>query len=144
MGLQLDKSSSVFLDTAPLIYFWEKNNQYFNKVEGFFDEVYQKDAQVTVSLITYIELITHPLKSENKKLAAKYRDYLTNSANFSLYPINMLVADKTAEYRAQYGLRTPDAILLATADICGADLVLTNDSAWKKVTSLNVVLVGEL
>ncbi|MBU0482333.1 MAG: PIN domain-containing protein [Proteobacteria bacterium] len=144
MGLNLEKTTSVFLDTAPLIYFWEKNIRFYDRVAAFFDEIYAKEIQVTVSLITYIEVVTYPLKVGENKLAAKYRDYLTNSANFSLYPLNLLVADKTAEYRAVHQLRTPDAIQLATAEVCGADYVITNDVQWKKISGLNIVLVSEL
>lgn len=113
-------------------------------MQSLLNEVYQKNIQVTISLVTYIEIITYPVKSGNRKLAAKYRDYLTNSDNFSLYPINILVADKTAEYRATYNLKTPDAIFIATAEICGAGYILTNDSEWKKVHNLNIILVSDL
>ena len=86
-------------------------------------------------------VITYPIKVGNIKLAAKYRDYFTNSANLTLYPVNLLVAEKTAFYRAEYNLKTPDAIQLAVAEICGADYVITNDEKWEKVAELNVILV---
>nr|MBF0223203.1 PIN domain-containing protein [Desulfobulbaceae bacterium] len=54
------------------------------------------------------------------------------------------MADKTAEYRPKYNMKTPDAILLATAEICGADYVLTNDAEWQKIENLNIVLLDDL
>ena len=144
MGLKLKKSDSIFMDTAPLIYYWENNREYFKKIASVFDAVYDNDVQVIVSLVTYIEVMTYPIKCGNIKLASKYRDYFTNSANMTLYPVNLLVAEKTAVYRAEHGLKTPDAIQLATAETCGADYVITNDAEWKKLADLEIVLVSEL
>ncbi len=67
-------------------------------------------------------------------MVAKCRDYLTNSKNVSLYPLNLLVADRAVSFRSRYNLKTPDAIQLATAKICGADYIITNDRSWKKST----------
>ncbi len=144
MGLNIKRGETVFIDSAPLIYYWEENKKYFHQISMLFDEIYDADVQITASLITYIEVITYPIKENNLKLAAKYRDYFTNSANFALYPVNLLVAEKTALYRVEYNLKTPDAIQLATAEICGADYVITNDSEWKKIPNMNIIQISEL
>lgn len=144
MGLNLKKGEIVFIDSAPLIYYWEENEKYFPQTSILFDEIYDSGVQMTASLVTYIEVITYPLKENNLKLAAKYRDYFTNSENFTLYPVNLLVAEKTTFYRATYNLKTPDAIQLATAEICGADYIITNDSEWNKIPNLNVIQVAQL
>ncbi len=46
MGLILQEGDLVFLDTSPFIYFLEKHPQYFQYMEGFFDQVYEKNVQV--------------------------------------------------------------------------------------------------
>jgi len=144
MGLTLTTGQTVFLDSAPLIYFFEENTQYVEQMDRIFQAVAARQCAVVTSMITYIELLTLPEKMGDRRLAAKYRECLTNSEGFSIYPLNLTVADGAVELRARYGLRTPDAIQLSTAKVCGADYVLTNDRAWKKVPELNVVLVDEL
>jgi len=144
MKLQLKSGDSLFLDTAPLVYFWEKHDQYYEKMAALFDQVYTLGIQCTVSLLTYTEVINFPLKNRRPRLAAKYRDYLTNSSNINLYPFNLLVADKTAFFMAKYDLKMEAATQLATAAICGSDYVLTNYSDWQKVKSLRIVTVGDL
>ena len=147
MGLTLRKNMSVFLDTAPLIYFWEQHERYFPALAAFFDEVYDNDILCCVSLVTYIEIVTLPLKQGDRRLAFKYRNYLVNSANFQLAPFDLSIADTTARFRAEHRLRTPDAIQLATADACGVDYILTNDMAWKNIGMPGqgqIVLVEEL
>jgi predicted nucleic acid-binding protein len=144
MGLELKKINQVFLDTAPFIYYFEENPRYIDTMVDFWDQVYLYKIKVITSIITYIELLTFPEKENNHLLASQYREALTNSEHISIYPLNILVADATVRFRAQYSLKTPDAIQLATADICGAELILTNDSAWTKTEISRIVLLDEL
>jgi predicted nucleic acid-binding protein len=43
--------------------------------------------------------------------------------------------------RAEQGIKTPDAIHLATALLAGCNIVVTNDSAWRKVRRAMIVAV---
>ncbi len=144
MGLTLLEKQTVFLDTAPFIYFFEENERYLTRLEAFFDQVYRLDVQLITSMVTYIELLTYPTRTGKLTLAAKYRDFLTNSARLSIYPLNISVADVAIQFRAKYKFSTPDAIQLATAQICGADFVLSNDRDLATAEEVNVVLVADL
>jgi predicted nucleic acid-binding protein len=144
MGLKLTETQTVFVDTAPLIYFFEAHEVYAPLVEDILNQASALGVQLVTSMITYIELLTHPRRAGDERLAAKYRDYLTNAEQISLYPLNALVADATVDYRARYKLRMADAIQLGTARVCGADYVLTNDRDWGSVTDLKVVLLSDL
>jgi len=144
MGVELKSGDIIFLDTAPFIYFFEENPDYFQAMERFFDAVYQTDAQVITSIITYIELTTLPARKGEHRLVRKYRDYLSHSENISLFPLDMNIADHAVDLRAKYHFRTPDAVQIGTALACGADYILTNDRAWKRFEEVTVVLVGEL
>ena len=126
MGLKLTDRQTVFLDTAPLIYYFEENERYIDRMAQFIEQVFQLDVQMA----TYIEILTFPTENKMETLAAKYRDFLTNSENLSLYPLNPQIADSAIQMRVKYRLKTPDAIQLATAKVCGADHVLTNDREW--------------
>lgn len=144
MGVMLKPRQTVFVDTAPLIYFFEDHKIFAPLVARFLEEAFAKDVQLVTSLITYIELLTLPQRCGNERLSAKYREYLTNSERLSLYPLNVLVADAAVGFRVAYNLKTPDAIQLGTAKVCGADLVLTNDRDWRAVTELPVVMLTEV
>ncbi|MSQ20398.1 MAG: hypothetical protein EXR39_12780 [Betaproteobacteria bacterium] len=41
-------------------------------------------------------------------------------------------------------MRTPDAIMLATAIEAGATLAVTNDAAWRKVYGIEILLLRDL
>ena len=144
MGLDLKSGDIIFLDTAPFIYFFEQHPDYFPALETLFAQLYKTDAQAITSIITYIELTTHPARQGKNQLLRKYRDYLSNSENISLFPLDMDIADHVVELRAKYHFKTPDAIQLGTAVACGADYIITNDKAWQRFKGIKVVLVGEL
>lgn len=144
MDLKLKSGDIVFLDTAPFIYFFEAHSDYFPALENFFDQLYDTGAQAITSIITYIELTTQPARLGNRQLVRKYRDYLSNSQNISLFPLNMDIADYVVELRATYNFKTPDAIQIGTATACGADYIITDDNAWQRFEEIEVVLVGDL
>ena len=144
MGLDLKSGDIIFLDTAPFIYFFEQHPDYFPALETFFLQLYKTDAQAITSIITYIELTTHPTRQGQTQLVRKYRDYLTNSENISLFPLDLNIADQAVELRARHHFNTPDAIQLGTAIACGADYIITNDRDWRKLEEIRVILLGEL
>jgi predicted nucleic acid-binding protein len=144
MGLGLKSGDIIFLDTAPFIYFFERHPDYFPALEMLFDRLYETDAQAITSIITYIELTTLPVRRGKAQLVRKYRDFLTNSENISLFPLDLSIADQAVELRAQHHFKTPDAIQLGTAIACGADYIITNDKEWQRVEEIQIVMVGDL
>ena len=94
MGLDLKAGDIIFLDTAPFIYFFEQDPDYFPAMEMLFDRIYETDAQAITSIITYIELTTQPARWGKTQLVRKYRDYLLNSENISLFRLDLNIADR--------------------------------------------------
>lgn len=144
MGLNLTRGQSIFLDTAPLIHLFEEHDEYLPVVEQILDEAHNNGADLVTSMVTYIEILTAPLRAGSNVLASRYREYLTNSEGLSIYPLNVSVADEAARLRAEHGLRTPDAIQIATATTCGADFFLTNDRQLSRVPGIEIVVVADL
>ena len=144
MGIDIKSGDIIFLDTAPFIYFFEQHPNYFSSLKKLFDRLYETDAQVITSIITYIELTTHPARRGKAQLVRKYRDYLTNSENISLFPLDLNIADHAVDIRAKHQFKTPDAIQLGTAVACGADYIITNDKEWRKFEEIRILLVSEL
>lgn len=65
---------------------------------------------IFISVITKIELLSAPLKEEE---LLKVKKFIQN--NFNLIFINEAIAEKSAFLRRQFKLKTPDAIIAATA-----------------------------
>lgn len=134
----------VGLDTAPLIYFIEKHQTYLPFVRPFFEAVNRGDIQVVTSTLTLTEVLIHPLRQGNQDLAREYSRILLNATNVKTLSVSPLVAAEAARIRADSGIRTPDAIQLATAQQAKATFFLTNDEALAKIPGLQVVVLRGL
>ena len=65
--------------------------------------------------------------------------FLRRSLN--LIDIGSSIIDLATELRVRYGLKTPDAIHVATAMECGADLILTGDRDMVRMKEIKVELL---
>jgi predicted nucleic acid-binding protein len=145
MGLNRKyEDKTIFLDTAPLIYYIEENKAYANLLNELFTEGENRTCRFISSIITLIEVLTLPLREQNKELAEKYEEILTHSGAIEIVDTNSKIAKMTAQLRADYSLKTPDAIQLATAIYSSANYFLTNDKRLKMVSEINVVTIDEL
>lgn len=124
---ELKPGQLVALDTAPLIYFIEEHSIYSPIVTPFFEMLDQGKIKVVTSVITLSEVLVKPLRDGETKLAQQYRDILLNINGLITVEVSIDIAEKAAQLRSQYSLRTPDAIQIATALQSNATALLTND-----------------
>lgn len=144
MVIQDFASKTVFLDTAPLIYFIEGHSEYQPILSRLFDFNDKGGFSFVTSSVTLLEVLVKPLREGQKAIADQYRDILTTAPSIELFDVTSAIAEQAAQLRAKYNLRTPDAIQLATCIELGADYFLTNDNRLKAVSEAMVVAVAEL
>lgn len=135
---------TVGLDTAPLIYFIERNPVYYSLVEPFFAAVERGEVQVVTSTLTLTEVLVHPYRHGNQALAREYSEILLNARNVNTIPVSAEIAAEASRLRAAHGIRTPDAIQLATAQESHAGAFLTNDEDLEKAAGLHVLVLKRL
>lgn len=140
---RLLKGKTVFIDTAPLIFFIEKNPRYSAIIKPAVALIDSGQAKGLTSTITLLEVLVLPLRDGNKKLADAYRSILLSSKNLETCEISNAISEKAAVLRAKYGFKTPDSIQLATAIIRRVDYFLTNDLALKQVKEIKVVVLED-
>ena len=95
-------------------------------------------------MVTLTEVLTQPKQKGNTTVEQEYRDLLLYSRNFKLLPIEADIAERAADLRARYHLRTPDALQIAAALIAGCQAFLTNDPPLKRVIELRVLVLDDL
>jgi len=61
--------------------------------------------------------------------------------HLSVLPVTDEIAERAAILRASYGLKTPDAIQLATALISASDAFLTNDEGMPGIEGVQVLIL---
>ena len=95
------------------------------------------------SELALLETFVGPLKNNDLVLLSRYEQTL-KSADFELTPISEALLREAANLRAQFNLKTPDAIHAATGLHVGCVQFITNDGIFRRVTGLNVVVLSDL
>ena len=131
-------------DTAPLIYFVERNPKYVDLVREVVRRVDSGQITGFSSMIALTEVLTKPKKVGDTETESEYRDLLLHSRSFKLIAIDSAVAERAADLRARFNLRTPDALQISAALETGCQAFLTNDIKLKRVTDLRVLILDEL
>lgn len=132
------------IDTAPFIYFVERHPIYLDRMRSVFKFIDTGTIAGFSSTVTLTEVLTQPFKTGNTTFEKEYRNILVNSNNFTLVPINISIAERAAQLRAQYNLKTPDALQVSSAVATGCDAFLTNDMGLKRVKEMRVLVLDEL
>ena len=89
----------------------------------------QRSDDLAISVITWIEVMTG---AANKAQEAILRAFLTN---FECLPVTNAVAERAAENRRSRRIKLPDAVILATAETAGRQLVTRNVRDFPEGTS---------
>ena len=146
MGSMIPKGSRVLLDTVALIYFLEENKRYSKKAEKIFGRIESGELQGVMANLVFAELLVPLYRSGDPQAAAGLSNRLINFRNLEVITLTTEISREAARLRADYGLRTPEAIHGATAIINQATGILTNDKRLKVLTQegLSIWLFGTL
>ena len=83
-----------------------------------------------LSMITVEEILVRPFRAGTSSVAIA-EGFLRQFAEIrKLVEVNYDIAREAARVRATTGMRTPDALIVATALVTGVDLLVTNDRSW--------------
>ena len=124
----------VYLDSAAAIYLVENIVPWGTAVQAF---LRQPGAVPQASVLTRMECRVLPLRESHAELLADY-DAFFASLDGGLLGLNAAVFEKATDLRARLNLRTPDALHLATAIVCGCDAFLTNDQTLQRCTEIRI------
>ena len=139
----IPSGSTLFLDTAPVIYFVENNPTYFSLLKPIFTKLDEGSIQAVTSPITLAECLYYPYKNNDKNLVKVFYDRLITGQNVRLMSITADIANYSAHLRANYNLGFADAFQVATAIASGSDIFLTNDKQLKRIQLLNVLILND-
>lgn len=106
---------------------------------GLFEAAVAGNLTIALSTITLAEVLTGPFKAGQTALAKRFEKALLQ---YNVHPVSVPIASLAAQLRAQYRLKLPDAIQLATALDIGAAAFVTHDRDFSQVTGL-AILTGE-
>lgn len=141
---RLKNVKSIFLDTAPVIYYVEKNNEYWRLVEFLFNRIDDGLLTAVTSPITLAECLVHPYHLGLTRLQKDFFELIVNGGNTLFTPIDQTISQKAAQLRAGHHLTLSDAFQISSALATGCDAFLTNDIGIKGISDLNVIVLSEM
>lgn len=139
----VERSRRIALDTNILIYHLEDNPAYSGFTTRLFDRIEAGRLQAIVSVLALHEILTGVHKAGYGEQAPRYRTLLMTFPNLAIVPFDAEIAPVSADLRARYALRTPDAIHVATAIVAGAEAFVTNDETFRRVKEIRIRLPGD-
>ena len=135
------RGKQIALDTMIFIYAFEEHSVYIPLLQPFFREVEKGRIIAVTSTVTLAECLVQPFRAKAMELAARYKTLFRDFPHLSVIPVSDEIAERAAWLRAQYHMKTPDAIQLATALVSGSHIFLTNDEGLPQVEGIHVLVL---
>jgi predicted nucleic acid-binding protein len=122
----------IYLDACIAIYLVEEHSVFGPQLEAALNEreIY------CISPLVEMECLVLPIKQQRQELMSKFRHFFATQHRLAM---PSTVFHLAAELRAQYGIKTPDALHLATALHHDCTALWTNDDRLCKVAGDLVV-----
>ena len=141
----LARFSKVALDSSILIYHLEDVEPYSDLTEAAFAAIAAGSLVAVLSTLSVTELLVQPFAEEQTGRVEAFERFILSLPNTQLIPPSYAAAKEAARLRARYKIRTPDALLLATALTEKAEAFLTNDSRLLrlKLEGISVVVLDQ-
>ncbi|UFJ40383.1 type II toxin-antitoxin system VapC family toxin [Brevibacillus humidisoli] len=139
----LKQYGKVAIDTNALIYLMEKHPLYHDPCKEVFSLIEKGHLVGITSVLLLTEVLTKPLKDNNEGLVRAYKAVISTFPNLVIKQIDKQTSVLAAELRAKYGVKTPDALFLATAIMENADVFVTNDVRLKRIEEMNFLVLDE-
>ena len=118
---EFNQISTIFIDTAPIIYYVEAHPRFGLLAKEVVDSFQSGRLSAFSSVITLAEVLPKPIEAGDEKLAKKF-----------------------GRLRGKYSdLRSMDAIQLSVAIDVGVDAFLTNDKTLAKLKEINVLILKD-
>jgi len=138
--LKMPTTGSVYVDACVLIYAVEKVPPYCTLLQPLWDAARLGHCLICTSELTLAEVLVKPLREGDALMRDLFRETILASEGTDPIPVTRSVLEKAAEIRAIAGLRTPDAIHVASAQSAGCSCLVTNDPVFSRVLVLDDLL----
>ena len=112
--------------------------------DPIFRWVQGEGAEGCTSTLTLTELLVQPYRHCDQQRVDEFFALITAYPNLTWIPPDLSIAAVAARIRAAHRLRTPDAVQAATALHVGATGLISNDAAFAKWSSVEVLLLDHL
>lgn len=142
LGTKL-KGQKVYLDTNIFIYALEAMKPWAELLREAFVSLEAGEWHAVTSSLSIAECLVKPFEMERNDLVAAYRAALSPSQYLHIAPLREEILVDAARLRAKHKFKLPDALHIATAMEEGCTAMLTNDAQFRKVATVQCILMSD-
>ena len=124
---------TVLLDSVALIYFLDQVPPYFDAASEIFLRINAGDLVAVISAMALAEVLVDAHREGDAARARAISSTLRSYPNLTLRNVDVEVGETAAELRASLGLRTADAVHVATGLLDGASWFVSNDLRLRRI-----------
>jgi len=144
LRLFLRRHRRIALDTSIFIYQLEATRWYLALTNVVFSWAERAGHDAVTSTITMTELLVPSYRDKDENRVDAFFGLLTTYPNLRWIAPDLETADLAAKLRAQYRMRTPDALQAATAIRARATGFVTNDPVFARIGELDTVVLDRM
>ena len=97
---------------------------------------------MVASELLFTELLPRPMKEGRQDLIERYLELFRSTRRIHLAPVDRRVILRSVHLRVDFGLRSMDALHLATALVHDCETFVTNDQRLARVGRLRVLTLA--
>lgn len=139
--LFLRRHRRIALDTSIFIYQVEAHTKYVRLTDPVFAWVERAGHEAVTSTITMTELLVPSYRDHNENRVDEFYGLFSTYPNLQWVAPDLETADLAARLRAEYRLRTPDALQAATAIRAQATAFVTNDPVFGRIEEFETAVL---
>lgn len=133
----------VAVDTSAILAYLDGTERTSNAAAIVFDSFVAAGRNpAIVSAVSVTETLVRPLRSGSASAVGTVEAFLGSFPHLTIEPVTYEIAREAARIRAVTALRAPDALILATATIRGAGVVVANDDRWRSAIGRASLTLG--
>jgi predicted nucleic acid-binding protein len=140
----INLSGRIYLDTNIFVYALEGYEEFRPRLTTLFETIDRGSLRAVTSELTLAEVLVKPLLDRSRERESAYNQALRSSPALDIVPVTREVLVAAARLRAEHGLKLPDAIHAATAQLSDCQQFLTNDTRLRNLPRLTVLLLSQL
>jgi predicted nucleic acid-binding protein len=140
----LERHSKIGIDTSVFIFKVEAHAKYQKLVDNILRWVESSKGKAVTSTLTMLEVLVQPYRVSDMVRVNKFYALLSTYPHLEWKEPSLELVDVAARPRAEYRLKTPDAIHVATAMVSGATGLVSKDPELKKVKGLDFLILDEI
>jgi predicted nucleic acid-binding protein len=135
----------IGLDTAPLIYYFNRQEPYFPLCRELLRRIELGSLRAVVSVVTEMELLAARSVQSDRQAVNDVEELFRRVADLVIMDVNRTIARRAAELRARTRIKGLDALIVASALTQGCRYLIGNDSdVARRVTEIRYTTLNDM